>query len=78
MHDSNVFNSDGKQYVWRNGQPIPKLIQKDDDGIDWDWPSDIREHPGYWKVIGTIHKQVGFKLGEPYNDPDAPYAADGE
>ena len=55
MHDSNVFCDAWKDGVtWQDGAiAIPKAIKKDDMGIDWIWPCDIREHPHWWKVIGN-------------------------
>ena len=54
MHDSNIWTA------WeRNGQPyataVPFIIEKDEDGVDWVYPLDLREHPAWWKVIGNIY-----------------------
>lgn len=56
MHDSNVFDNAWK--IQDNGlfRPIPQIIRKDKDGIDWSWPSDIRDHPTYWEVVGNIYE----------------------
>lgn len=55
MADSNVFDG-----VWRRNDegacvPVPQVIAKDDEGVDWQWPSDMRRHSDYWEVIGNIH-----------------------
>ena len=57
MHDSNVFDAwtsmDGYD---PDTKPIPFEIKKDKDGVNWDFPSDLRQRPYWWKVIGNIYE----------------------
>ncbi len=56
MHDSNVF---GNAWIYKEDgryEAKPLEIKKDSEGIDWDWPEDIRRHPYWWEVIGNIYQ----------------------
>ena len=57
MADGNVFDAwtDTDGYN-PNTKALIFEIKKDAQGIDWVWPSDIRQSPSYWEIIGNAHE----------------------
>lgn len=57
MHDSNVYDAWAAKAIDIPVTPVKFVIKKDKEGIDWDWPSDFREHPNWWERIGNVYEQ---------------------
>jgi len=56
MNDGNAFCDAWGHNKEGDSVAVPKVIEKDKEGIDWNWFCDIRESPEHWEIIGNLYE----------------------